>query len=137
MPGESMQTGEGGWTFLDCPPSGLAMLTRLNPKDRTLWDNYDRIVADFTDNALDAISLIKHLKNCKLRSSEELLRRSLYTSGTSTFHPAYEGLTMFCKFTQGLADFCVTKAELRAVINEIISQRRGYIGVGKITHACI
>lgn len=61
-------------TFLDCPPTGLVMLTRLNPKDSTLRDNYDRIVADFMDVLLDEDSLAHHRSSCPLRSSEELLQ---------------------------------------------------------------
>lgn len=61
-------------TFLDCPPTELVMLTRLNPKDRTLRDNYDRIVTDFMDISLDQHILAEHLASCPLRSSEELLQ---------------------------------------------------------------
>lgn len=61
-------------TFLECPPPGLVMLTRLNPRDRTLRDNYDRIIADFLEMALDNKSIAEHLASCPLRSSEEFMQ---------------------------------------------------------------
>jgi len=36
-------------TVLDCQPTGLVCVSGLDPKNRVLADNYDRIVADFTD----------------------------------------------------------------------------------------
>ena len=61
-------------TFLDCPPTGLLMLTRLNPRDRTLEENYDRIVEDFMELELDHEGLADHIASSPLRSSEELLQ---------------------------------------------------------------
>lgn len=60
-------------TFLDCPPTGLVMLTRLNPQDRTLQENYDSILAEFMDQNLTDESLAAYLASCPLRSSKELL----------------------------------------------------------------
>ena len=50
------------------------MLTRLNPRDRTLRDNYDRIIADFLEMALDNKSIAEHLASCPSRSSEEFMQ---------------------------------------------------------------
>ena len=36
-------------TVLDCQPTGLVCVSGLDPANRVLADNYDRIVADFTD----------------------------------------------------------------------------------------
>jgi hypothetical protein len=60
-------------TFLDCPPTGLVMVTRLNPEDTTLKENYDTIVAEFMDQTLSEDSLKDYLASCPLRSSEDLL----------------------------------------------------------------
>jgi len=43
----------------------------------------------------------------------------------------------FYQFQQSLADVCVTKAELWAIINEIISQSCSYVAFEKIPQPCI
>jgi len=39
---------------LDCKPSGLVLLTNVDPSNRVLQENYDRIVADWTDVDIDS-----------------------------------------------------------------------------------
>ena len=44
---------------------------------------------------------------------------------------------MFCNGLEGLADVCVTNAELRAVIDEVVGERRCYVTVKQVTDTCI
>ena len=60
-------------TFLDCPPTGLVMLTQLNANDTTLKDNYSEIVAEWSDASLNETTLKDYLNACPLRSSLEIL----------------------------------------------------------------
>ena len=39
--------------IVDCPPSGLAIITCLDPSNQVLQDNYQSIVADFSDLSID------------------------------------------------------------------------------------
>ena len=60
-------------TFLDTPPTGLLMVTRLNPESRVLADAYERILEEYLGKGLDEKGLRDHIENCPLRSSGELL----------------------------------------------------------------
>ncbi len=56
-------------TVLDCPPSGLVLVTGLDPKNRELEQNYDQIVADYTMQELDGATLAAFVANLHLESS--------------------------------------------------------------------
>ena len=64
-------------TFLDCPPTGLVMITRLDPKNTTLKDNYEKIVAEFMGVELNEDGFVDYLASCAVRSSKEFLESGL------------------------------------------------------------
>lgn len=52
-------------------------------------------------------------------------------------YPRDGGFKMFYQFQQSLADVCVTKAELWAIINEVIGQSCGNVAFEKVPEPCI
>lgn len=67
-------------TYIDCPPSGLAVLTNLNPDSRVLDDNYQHIIEEYKDSPGDKQKLKLHLQGLSLvpslsTSPAELLGR--------------------------------------------------------------
>ena len=56
-------------TYIDCPPSGLAVLTNLDPNSKVLADNYDQIVEEYRDSLDDFQNLKRHLTSVSLVSS--------------------------------------------------------------------
>lgn len=56
-------------TVLDCPPTGLVLVTGLDPMNRELERQYDKIVADYASIELNAATLAEYVVNLHLESA--------------------------------------------------------------------
>ena len=68
---------------LDCAPTGLVLVSALKPKNRSLRDNYDRIVAQYRDLTLAAFGVDRFY-----RSFAYVDAVALANDGFRTFRPA-------------------------------------------------
>jgi hypothetical protein len=57
--------------YVDAPPTGLVILTNLDPSSRTLQANYDQIVHEFRESSEDFDRLRHLLRGIKLTSSTQ------------------------------------------------------------------
>lgn len=57
---------------LDCPPSGLIMITGLDPSNRVLDDNYFEIAAEFKETADDIAQLEAFAKTVELVATRDI-----------------------------------------------------------------
>jgi hypothetical protein len=55
---------------LDCKPTGLVLLSGLEPADRRLANSYDRILSDWTDVTLAEYGLDRFYDQCDFVSAE-------------------------------------------------------------------
>ncbi len=55
--------------ILDCPPSGLTVVTGLDPRNTVLQDNYDQIIADFMDETIVSYGADRLYEELKVQSS--------------------------------------------------------------------
>lgn len=58
--------------YFDCPPTGLAFITNLNPKSTVLWDRYDEVVEKWKPAQNDLAKLKDFLKTIPVASSHDV-----------------------------------------------------------------
>jgi hypothetical protein len=78
-------------TCLDCPPTGLILVSRLNAKDGRLWEKYDEIVHRYRLMTLDDYGFERFRRSFSVTNSRHFasdLSASLKTIGISA--PALE-----------------------------------------------
>ena len=63
-------------TILDCPPTGLVMIRNMDSKSTILRDNYDAIVARYSDVVLDEEGLLRLRQSMTIASAEATLGAS-------------------------------------------------------------
>ncbi len=59
--------------IVDCPPSGLVLITGLNPESRVLAENYQAIVADYTGSDPDDETLPEFVASLRLTDARSLV----------------------------------------------------------------
>lgn len=64
-------------SVIDCPPSGLTVITKLDPSNTVLKDNYTKIVAEFMDVSLFAYKTKRLLEQLNIIDSRSDHVRSL------------------------------------------------------------
>lgn len=69
---------------LAAPPSGLALITNLDPDSASLMDHYDRAAAEFNELSFDQLDSDRERLLCLADSDEATVRRFL-ASGTTHF----------------------------------------------------
>jgi hypothetical protein len=60
---------------VDAAPTGLVLITNLNPNNSVLADNYWKIVDEFVGVDIARYGIRKHQEDCALVSTKELMRR--------------------------------------------------------------
>ncbi len=68
---------------LDCPPSGLVMISDLDPENTVLTDNYDAIIEEYMDMSIDGFGMDKLHETLDLVHSE--------SEGAAPFNKMPEG----------------------------------------------
>ena len=58
-------------TVLDAPPTGLVLVTGLDPSSRVLWDNYGRICAEYSSKSLGDYGLERLFAEADIRSTQD------------------------------------------------------------------
>ncbi len=53
----------------DCPPSGLTLVSNLDPKNTVLSDNYDSIIEEFMDKSIESFGAEDLLETLQIQSS--------------------------------------------------------------------
>lgn len=81
-------------TVLDCAPTGLVLLSNLNPDDRTLEGNYGQITKDYLPVTLQDFGIEKFFSLFSFSSAQTI---------------THEGLTMFPVMEDGAADVRIPK----------------------------
>jgi hypothetical protein len=59
-------------TVLNAPPTGLVLITSLDPEDRSLGDNYERNVAEMLSWSLEGKALTRYHKEMDVQSTDLL-----------------------------------------------------------------
>jgi hypothetical protein len=62
-------------TVLDCQPTGLVCVSGLDPKNRVLADNYDRIIADYAEMPIKAFGVERFFASFAYTSARFVARK--------------------------------------------------------------
>ncbi len=62
-------------TVLDCQPTGLVCISGLDPENRVLRENYDRIVADYSDTDIKAFGVERFFASFEFTGARLVARK--------------------------------------------------------------